>query len=131
MPDTLSNLLITFVPLALPLPRTGLNLATVPPSSKDPTTSILGCDKYPLPFLSTLTAVIFPLPINAVAVAPEPPPPDMTYLGAVVYPEPASAILIPVSSNPTLSNQCLLGYVLILERPLTELEIEALVIFYE
>ena len=68
--------------LALPLPSTGLSLATVPVSPKDPTIWIVGLVKYPLPVFVTLTLVTLPpVPINASAVAPVPPPPVIIILG--------------------------------------------------
>ena len=89
---------------------TTLAFASVPPSVIFPFIVIVGAEIYPLPLLITSIDVTpFPLPNFATALAPVPPPPEIIIWGALEYPCPAFATFISLTTNPTLSDQFLLG----------------------
>ena len=82
VPVVLSNLTPRCVDLVTPFPKTAFAVAYVPVVLPD--NVIVGVDMYPLPSVSTLILVTFPFLMNAVAVAPDPPPPVIVTFGALI-----------------------------------------------
>ena len=115
VPVTRSNLLRKCIALILLLPICAAALAILLLLTVDklPSISIVGADKYPEPgFVTSMLTTLPPDPNLASPLAPVPPPPTNLITGISVYPIPLSLMLQLVISKPTLSNQCLFGYVL-------------------
>ena len=108
--DILSNLLVMCVDFTRDSPNTAYSLAVVPSALKFSMVTV-GLDKYPLPCVNISILLITPALTTAFAVAPVPPPPVIVIAGVSPYPEPPSATVISLTWNPTLSDQCLSGYV--------------------
>ena len=106
----LSNFCFTESVFTLLLDSIAESLGAVPPSSCVPSTIIVGVLVNPLPGSVTTIDLICPLPINALAFAPDPPPPVIVINGVCLNPLPPSSILISPSSKPKLSIQCFAGY---------------------